>query len=425
MYALVDCNSFFASCEQIFRPDLRDKPIVVLSNNDGCIVARNAQAKALNIPDLIAYFKVKHLLKKHQVQVFSSNYELYGDISQRIMQILREFAEEIEVYSIDEAFLILADYNTENPATDNRSYQQIGEYIKKTIWKRVRMPVAVGIAKTRTMAKLASYIAKNSPRCNGVCVVRNHHPWHKVFAKIPVNKIWGVGRKYSKRLANDGIYSVWQLLNCDPKMIQRRYSVNLERTVEELNGTACYKMELKPPKKKQIISTRSFGERVTSLEALQQAISQYAARACKKLRDQDDLTCMISIFMQTSRFQENYYAPTLKLKLAYPTNDTRIITTAAKHAVSQMFQMDRRYVRAGIALTEITSRSPEQLDFLGKTQSSRSRKLMQTLDKINNLSGSGSAFFLSQGINPLWKMKRTMKSPSYTTRWQDLPRIQI
>ncbi len=421
MYALVDCNSFFSSCEQIFRPDLRGKAIVVLSNNDGCVVSRNAQVKALGIPDLIAYFKVKHILKKHRVKVFSSNYELYGDISRRIMEILSEFSEEMEVYSIDEAFLQLTDYSS----SAQQSYQQIGEHIRDSIWKKVRMPVAVGIGKTRTLAKLASHIAKKSVRCNNVCAITNIYPWHKVFSKIPVNKIWGVGRQYSKRLANDGIYSVWQLLNCDPKIIQRRYSVNLERTVEELNGIACYKMETKPPKKQHIIATRSFGERVTTLQALQQSISQYAARACKKLRDQDDLVSTISVFIETNRFQENYYAPSMKIKLTYPTNDTRIISAAAKNAVAQIFQNNRRYVRAGVGLVKIISRSPEQLDFLQKSQSSRSRELMKTIDDINQRSGSGSAFFLSQGINTHWKMKREMKSPSYTTCWQDLPIVKI
>ncbi len=419
MYALIDCNSFFASCEQIFRPDLRGKPIVVLSNNDGCIVARSAEAKALDIPDLIAYFKVEQTLKKHQVKIFSSNYELYGDISRRIMEILREFSVELEVYSIDEAFLRLSD------GCFDGDYQAFGRYIQNSIWKRVRMPVAIGIAPTRTLAKLASHIAKKSKRCNNVCAITNIYPWRKVFAKIPTAKIWGVGRKYSKRLSDDGIHSVWQLLNCDPKSMQRRYSVNLERTIEELNGVACYEMETTPPKKKQIVSTRSFGQRITSLKELQQSISQYTARACKKLRDQDDLVTSISVFIETNRFQENYYAPSMKLKLPYPTNDTRVITTAAKHAVAIMFQSERRYVRAGVGLIEILARAPEQLDFLRQNQTPRSRELMQVLDKINHRSGSGSAFFLSQGIKPKWTMQRNMKSPSYTTCWQDLPKICV
>jgi len=419
MYALVDCNSFFASCEQIFRPDLRAKPLVVLSNNDGCIVARSPEAKALDIPDLIAYFKVKHLLKKHQVHVFSSNYELYGDISRRIMEILREFSVEIEVYSIDEAFLRLSDTFLEG------DYQAFGRTIRDSIWKRVRMPVAVGIAPTRTLAKLASHIAKKSKRCNNVCAITSIYPWRKVFNRIPTNKIWGVGRKYSKRLGYDGIDSVWQLLNCNAKTMQRRYSVNLERTIQELNGVACYEMQSKTPKKQQIVSTRSFGQRITTLEGLQQSISQYTARACKKLRDQDDLVTSISVFIETNRFQENYYAPSMKLKLPYPTNDTRVITTAAKHAVAIMYQAERRYVRAGIGLTEILARAPEQLDFLRQNQTPRSRELMQVLDNINHRSGSGSAFFLSQGIQQKWKMQRNMKSPSYTTCWQDLPQIKI
>jgi len=417
MFALVDCDSFYASCEQVFRPDLRDQPIVVLSNNDGCIVARNCQAKALQVPDLIAYFKVKNMLQKHRVQVFSSNYELYGDLSARVMKRLLDFAEDIEIYSIDEAFLKL-------PAVDS-GYQDYGRSIKNHIWQDIRIPVSVGIGASKTLAKLASYIAKRSQKCRGVCAITSPFLWRKVFAKIPISKIWGVGRKYAARLEADGIFSVWQLLNCDTKTIQRRYSVNLERTVEELNGVACYSLEKEQPDKQQIISSRSFGKKITELAPLQQAISQYTNRACQKLRLQNDLAKKVFVFIQTSRFEDDYYAPSLSLKLPYPTNDTRAITHATKEAVRHMFRPHRRYAKAGIGLMDIIAKSPQQLDFLAPIQSLKSQNLMQVLDKINQRSGNGSAYFLAQGINPKWKMNRHMKSPAYTTRWHDLPNIQI
>ncbi|HFB64931.1 MAG TPA: Y-family DNA polymerase [Aeromonadales bacterium] len=427
MFALVDCDSFFASCEQIFRPDLRGKPIVVLSNNDGCIVARNRQAKALQVPDLVAYFKVKQLLEKQQIEVFSSNYELYGDISARVMDRLQDFATDMEIYSIDEAFLLLPDLNIDdtNASQNSNAYWQYGRTIKKTIWKDIRVPVSVGIGATKTLAKLASHIAKQSLRCQGVCAIVNLPRWQKVFSRIPVKKIWGIGRKYASRLQADHIYSVWQLLNCNPKTIQRRYSVNLERTVEELNGIPCYGLEKEIPDKQQIISSRSFGKKITELEPLQQAISQYASRACQKLRTQNALATTINVFIQTSRFEEDYYAPALSIKLPCPTNDTRTIIHFARQAVWQLYKPHRRYAKAGVAITEIISRTPQQLDFLAPVQSSHSENLMQVLDTINQRSGSGTAFFLAQGIQQKWKMNRFMKSPSYTTRWLDLPCIMI
>lgn len=417
MYALVDCDSFYASCEQVFRPDLRDKPIVVLSNNDGCIVARNRQAKALQIPDLIAYFKVRQMLKKHRVEVFSSNYELYGDLSARVMKRLQDFAEDIEIYSIDEAFLKL-------PTIDS-GYQEYGRSIKEHIWREIRIPVSVGIGASKTLAKLASHIAKRSAKCKGVCAITNIHAWHKVFAKIPVSKIWGVGRKYATRLEADGIYSVWQLIHANRKTLQRRYSVNLERTVEELNGIPCYALEKEVPDKQQIISSRSFGKKITELAALQQSVSQYTGRACQKLRLQNDLAKRLFVFIQTSRFEDDYYAPSLSIKLPYPTNDTRTITHVAKSAVAHMFKPHRRYAKAGVGLLDIIPQSPQQLDFLSPIQTIKSQQLMGVLDQINERSGNGTAYFLAQGINPKWKMNRNMKSPAYTTRWLDLPHIRI
>ncbi|PIP80683.1 MAG: UMUC domain-containing protein DNA-repair protein [Gammaproteobacteria bacterium CG22_combo_CG10-13_8_21_14_all_40_8] len=417
MYALVDCNAFFASCEQIFRPDLRGKPVVVLSNNDGCIVARNAQAKALKIPDLIPYFKIKSFLQHHQVQVFSSNYELYGDISQRVMQQLKVFCDHIEIYSIDEAFLQLPDHFTH--------YQQLGWDIKNTIFQRVGMPVGVGIGATKTLAKLASYIGKNSNKCGGVCVIQNIPSWQKVFEKIPVKKIWGIGRQLEKKLAVEGIFSVWQLIGCDPHIMQRRYSVNMGCIIQELNGTACLSLELSTPNKKEIISTRSFGQKVQSIEQLRQAVSQYAARATRKLRDQQGFANSIQVFIETSRFDDDYYHPSLVLKTPYPCNDTRIITRLAVQAVNQLFRSGLRYVRAGVGLMNIQTESPYQGDFFAQKQSEKALKLMQTLDQINHLKGLNTTYFAAQGIQQNWAMQRHFKSPAYTTQWQDLPLIII
>ena len=375
MYALVDANSFYASCEQVFRPELRDQPVVVLSNNDGCIVARSRAAKALKIPDLQPYFKIKPLLAKHQVHVFSSNYELYADLSSRVVSVLEEFAPQLEVYSIDESFLCF-----DSLSVDWRAY---GLQIKQRIWRDVRMPVCVGMGQTKTLAKLANHIAKKSAKLKGVCVLHAGNDWDAVFKKLPVETIWGVGRRLAKRLNRLHIYSVYDLKVANAKHIRHQFGVTLERTVAELNGERCVNIDTQPSNKKQIYSTRSFGQKVQQLSDLQQAISQYASTAAVKLRKQNSVVKTIVVFIQTSRFIDDAYSNTITIALPHATNDTRTIIAAAKQGVSRLYRPGLAYAKAGIGLVEIDDATSVQLNFFSQYQSTKSLKLMEVVDKLN------------------------------------------
>jgi len=416
MYALVDCNSFFASCEQIFRPDIRGLPVVVLSNNDGCIVARSKEAKALGIPDLEPYFKQKALLEKHGVHVFSSNYELYGDLSSRVMTTLEQFSPDIEVYSIDEAFLSLKGTKVRFP--------NYGHLIKKTVEQNTGMPVSVGIAATKTLAKLANHIAKKSVKCNGVCVIDDIEKWHAVFNKIPNNKVWGIGRRTSKHLSDMRVYSVYDLLKQNSQQLKKRYSINVARTIDELNGIECYRLEQAPEPKKQIFSTRSFGQKIVNCLELEQSVSQYASRACVKLRQQKHLVKTLTVFASSGHFVEHPYRRSAVIKLPTPSNDTRQIISAARQAVRNgIFRQGVRFARAGVGLIELQAERPEQLDAFSPTQTIRSKQLMTVIDRINKI--HCPIVFASQGLQQNWKMNRCLKSPSYTTRWNDLPRVKV
>jgi len=415
MYALIDCNSFFASCEQVFRPDLRDLPIVILSNNDGCIVARSKEAKALGIPDLEPYFKLKSQLEKSGVHVFSSNYELYGDLSSRVMTTLEQFSPDIEIYSIDEGFLSLKGMNIDLP--------KYGHLIRKTVMKNTGMPVGVGIAPTKTLAKLASRIAKDSAKCKYVCVIDDIKSWHNVFRKIPVNNVWGIGKRITKRLSDNRIYSAYDLMKQDSRQMKKRYNVNMARTIDELNGIECYGLEQAPEPKKQIFSTRSFGQKIIDCSELEQSVSQYATRACVKLRQQKYLAKTITVFASSGHFVEHPYSRSVIIKLPMPTNDSRQIISAARHAIrSVIYRQGVKFARAGVGLIELLPEKPEQLDAFSQAQTIKSKELMTVMDEINNR--HCPIVFASQGLDQNWKMNRNLKSPSYTTRWEDLPRIR-
>ena len=265
MLALVDCNAFYASCEQVFRPDLRGRPVVVLSNNDGCIVARNRQAKSLNIPDLQPYFKVAELLRRHKVAVFSSNYELYGDLSERVMATLGLFSPDIEVYSIDEAFLSLEGFTCD--------LVDYGREMRVKVWRDVRIPVSVGIAETKTLAKSANHVAQKMPEHRGVFSITQAQQRSRILSQFPVAEVWGVGRKLSRRLNDQGIITARDLARQSPRLMRNQYSINMERTIRELNGEACMGLDEQPSPKQQIFSTRSFGQRIYELPQLLEAVS--------------------------------------------------------------------------------------------------------------------------------------------------------
>ena len=416
MLALVDCNSCFASCETIFRPEIRHQPIVVVSNNDGCIVARNSYAKKLDIPDLTALFKVRKYLEQNNVHIFSSNYELYGDISTRIMSLLSTFCADIEIYSIDEAFLDL---------TNVTSLVKTGFNIKQEVWRQQRMPVCVGIAPTKTLAKLANHLAKKSKKLSGVCIIDNISEWENVFKRIPVSKAWGVGNRLSSRLKLWDIETVYDLMKQPPKRIRKEFGVTLERTVRELNGEKCFDIETQPPPKKEILCSRSFGEKVTALSSLKESVATYTNRASKKLRRQNGLTQRISVMIQTSRFHQNRYINSASLKLPYPTNDSILLVKYSLKLCEQLYRQGYTYAKAAVSLSELSNTSYSQFDFFERGQTSKSFKLMQVMDDVNKRYGTERIFLAAQGIKQQWKMVRRYKSPAYTTRFSDIPIIKI
>lgn len=417
MFALVDCNSCYASCEQIFRPDLRDKPVIVLSNNDGCIIARSKEAKRLGIPDLQPYFKLKGFLQQQGVNVFSANFTLYGDISHRVMTTLREYAAEVEVYSIDEMFL-----SFDGLPDDLKAY---GQKIKQRVWRDVRMPVSVGVAPTKTLSKLANHAAKKISRLDGVCLLDTPEKWQWVQARLPVTKVWGVGSRTGKRLNAMGITSILDLARADPKHMRREFNVNIERTIAELNGTPAIDMETETEPRQQIYCTRSFGYKPGDLYSLQTSISAYAARAAEKLREQNSHTKTLQVFISCSRFEEEPYHGQQVVELPYATDDTRVLCHYARLAVKQLYRPNRVYARAGVGLLDIRSKDFQQQDFFYQTDNPRSEALMKTLDKINRRYGHGSTFIAAEGQKKRWRMRQDFLSPAYTTRWQDIPKVML
>lgn len=415
MFALVDCNSFYASCEAVFRPDLRDKPIVVLSNNDGCIIALSSQAKALGIPKFEPYFKLRDELERHQVAVFSSNYPLYGDLSARVMTTLQAFSPALEVYSIDEMFLLLDGLQERG--------NELGRRIKARVWQHVRIPVGVGIAPTKTLAKLANRAAKTIPRCNGVCVLDAPHKWEWLLRRLPVTEIWGIGKRMARRLADLGIQSGWELATAQPATVRRRCNVQVERTIEELNGRSCLAFEELPPDKKQIYCTRSFGSRATALRPIQEAVALYASRAVEKLRLQNGLVTTIHVFLHTSPFEPNYFSASTTAQLPYPTDDMRMVASLARRTVAGLYKPGKQYIKAGVGLIDIQGRRHQQLDCLSSGQPDQTDRVMSALDAVNRRYGKGSVFLASQGVQQPWAMRQRHRSPEYTTQWSDLPRV--
>jgi len=414
MYILADCNSFYASCEQVFRPDLRGKPVVVLSNNDGCIVARSPEAKRLNIPDLEPYFKLRTLLERHKVAVFSSNYALYAELSSRIMDMLREAAERIEVYSIDEAFLYFSDTVSNLPA--------YGQQLKADIWQQIRIPISVGAAPTKTLAKLANHIAKTSTKCRGVCVIYAVQDWHAVFKKMPVNTVWGIGRAQTKKLQQVHIHSVYDLMKTNPKQMRRRFNVCVERTIRELNGMPCFGLDEHPEPRKQIICSRSFGRRITKRSSLTQAVSAYATRAAEKLRAQKGLIKTLVVFVESSRFDANPYRRSYVMHCPYPTNDTRVISEYAQRALHYVFLEGVHYAKAGVMLVDIMPDKGVQQDLFVQQQSLRDEQLMTMLDTAKTR-GLPLGFARQLPVGD-WAMRRDLKSPDYLTRWSDIPVVK-
>lgn len=420
MFALVDVNSFYASCETVFRPDLQGKAVVVVSNNDGCIISRSAQAKALGIPMAAPYFKIKDDLQRLQVAVFSSNYALYADLSHRVMMTLTEMAPAIEIYSIDEAFVNLAGISSYMPL------ETFGQQMRDRVLKHTGLTVGVGIAPTKTLAKLANFAAKKWRKTGGVVELSNRDRQRKLLALVPVHEVWGVGRRIAKKLELMGIENALQLADSSTWVMRKHFNVVLERTVRELRGESCLQTDEFAPTKQQIICSRSFGHRITQYSDMHQAVCAYAERAAEKLRIEKQYCRAVSVFMRTSPHAGNeaFYAPQASGRLATPSDDTRDIIRVAIHALDRVWKDGFRYMKAGIMLGDFFSQGVAQLNLFDEYQPrANSAALMQVVDSLNR-SGRGSVWFAGQGIQKSWAMKREMLSPGYTTRYADLPVVK-
>ena len=421
MFALCDVNSFYASCETVFRPDLKGRPVVVLSNNDGCVIARAAEAKPF-VKMGEPYFKQKDQFRRQGVICFSSNYELYADMSNRVMTTLEELSPRCEIYSIDEAFCDLTGVRNCRDLTD------FGREIRETVLRRTHLTVGVGIAQTKTLAKLANHAAKKWQRqTGGVVDLSNIEKQRKLMAALPVDEVWGVGRRISKKLDTMGIKTVLHLADTDIRFIRKHFNVVLERTVRELRGEPCLGLEEFAPVKQEIVCSRSFGGRITEYHEMRQAICSYASRAAEKLRGEHQYCRFISAFVKTSPFalNEPYYGNSASVKLLTPTQDSRDIIAAATRCLDAIWKDGHRYQKAGVMLGDFYSQGVAQLNlFDDNAPRKNSEALMEVLDHLNAKNGRGALYFAGQGIQTAWQMKREMLSPRYTTRYSDLLRVR-
>ena len=421
MFALVDVNSFYASCEMVFRPDLRGRPVVVLSNNDGCVIARNHEAKLLEIPMGAPYFKMKSQFERHQVAVFSSNYALYGDMSQRVMTLLEELSPAVYQYSIDEAFVNLSGIHR------TEELEAFGRHVRSTLLQCTGLTVGVGIGPTKTLAKLANYAAKRWPKFEGVVDLSLQARQRKLLATVDVGEIWGVCLRIAKKLNDMGITTALELAEMPASLIRKHFSVVMERTVRELRGESCLEPEEYMPTKQQIISSRSFSQKVSEYGPMREAICSHAVRAAERLRAQHQYCRYVSVFLKTSPFAGNdvYYGNDAGTEIHIPTQDSRDIVAAAVKCLETIWREGHRYQKCGVMLGDFFSRGVAQLGLFDDYRPrANSEQLMEVLDFVNRRE-KGRLWFAGQGITRSWEMKRHRLSPAYTTRFSDLLRVKL
>ena len=418
-YALVDCNNFYVSCERLFNPKLMNKPVIILSSNDGCVIARSNESKALGIEMSQPYFQIEKLCRQHKVFVFSSNFALYGDISNRVMMTLRNCCPDMEIYSVDEAFLRLDKIGFDN-AFD------YAQKIRKTVFQHVGIPVSIGLARTKTIAKMASLLAKKNHKVSqeGVCDLRNEAVKNAVLHEFPVESLWGVGRKTAWQLNFMKVHTAAELCQQDMAFLKKRFSVGMERVVLELQGTSCLTLE-DLRQKQNITCSRSFGKPITELASLLEAVSAYTARACEKARNQKTKARSICVYVRTSHFQENtYYSASDRQFLLYPSNDTCHITSIAQALLKKIFKPHYVYRKAGIILCDLIEEKATQHDLFVKTEDDNVA-LMKTMDAINRRYTKQTVFLAAEGVKSDWHVKSSQKTPAYTTNWQELKTVKL
>ena len=414
IFALVDCNNFYASCERVFNPRLIGKPVIVLSNNDGCVVARSNEAKALGIAMGIPEFQIRPLIRQHQVEVFSSNYALYGDMSHRVMETLEQFVPDLEVYSIDEAFLDLS-------GVAQRHLAEYGRTIRATVKRWTGIPVSVGIAETKTLAKVANHMAKRSGVSGGVFDLTAAPNREEILRGFPVEEIWGVGPRTAKVLKAQGIGTAYQLREADEQWIRKRFGVVGLRTVRELRGLSCLALEDCPPPKQGITVSRSFGRPVETLAEMREAVATYLIRAAEKLRREGLAVSVLTVFLQTNQFKaEPQYHNACTLALPVATSATPELLHTALRGITTIYRAGFRYKKAGVMLTELVPATHVQADLFDGQDRARSQSLMRAIDRLNDRMGEGTVKYGAVGLSPRWKATCARRSPAYTTRWEEV-----
>mgnify|MGYP001159874690 CR=1 FL=1 len=418
MYGLVDCNNFYASCERIFKPKLNKKPIIVLSNNDGCVIARSNESKKIGIKMGVPAFKISSLIKKYNIEVFSTNFALYGDISQRVMTIVSEIIPNIEIYSIDEAFLDLKEFK-------DSDLLSVGSNIRKKILQCTGIPVSIGIAKTKTLSKIANYIAKNNSGI-GVFLI-NEDNYDYLLKDIPIQKIWGVGFKTNLFLKRYGINNAEQLKNCDLKWIHSNLSIVGERMVKELRGISCNKINNLNIGKKSISTSRTFSKMITSYTSLESSIAMYTTRCAEKLRSQSCSAKIAHIFIMTNPFRTDLLQNIIYKTVQFPiaTDDTGEILNYILNELKKVYQKGYFYKKAGVILSGIIPTNHVQCDIFDNKDRKKSKAIMSTMDLINKKMGRDSIRYAAQGYHSNLKLRQQSLSPCYTTRWNDLLKIYI
>lgn len=419
IFALVDCDNFYVSCERVFDPKLEGKPVVVLSNNDGCVVARSNEAKALGIKMAVPAFECKELFKKHKVQIYSSNYALYGDMSQRVMETLTQFTPNIEIYSIDEAFLSLAGFIS-------KSLSSYAKDIKKTVKKWTGIPITVGIGPTKTLAKAAGKIAKRNSNYDGVLDITGHPDLDQLLDSLDVEDVWGVGHQYKKLLNRGGIYTALQLKKAPLEWIKSKMTITGFLTVKELRGISCISLEEIPPAKKGIMCSRSFGRSVDSLAELKEAIATYASRAAEKLRQQRSVTSFTQVFLMTSLFTDEHpYVNTSSARLPVATSNTPDLITYSIRCLEKIYKSGYKYKKAGVVFNGIIPEDKIQLHLFQRPNLLKNQKLMRTIDLVNAKWGSDTIYYASSGVMKGWKMRQSKISPRFTTRWDEILLVRL
>ena len=416
VYALVDCNNFYCSCERVFNPALENKPMAVLSNNDGCIVARSNEIKALGIPMGAPMFQYKKILEKKKAIILSSNYQLYGDMSQRVMATLREFTPSMEVYSIDEAFLRLEEFKKLD--IDKYSLE-----IRRTVKQWTGIPVSIGIAPNKTLAKVANHVAKKHTK-NGVFNICKKITQNEILANFPVRDLWGVGRQLSKRLGEMGINTALKLRDVDIAWARKHFTVVGERLVRELRGMNCLDLE-EVMAKKNITSSKSFGKLVTEKKELMSAVANYTTRACHKLRLQKSKAQGIYVYLRTNPFrrQDPQYNNGITYGFMEPSDDTTFIIQAARKCLGEIYSKGYKYHKAGIMLLDIVPATYKQMEMFDAEETQARSQLMKTIDTMNTTMGQDTIRFAAQGIEHPWARKCENRTPRYTTNWDELAKV--